>query len=367
VLRILVELDHFLRILAVILDPQAPEEHRRAVADFQAHDIPDFEARCEQFRRQIPGLYPAEVRFAADQAELMAQIPDADVVVVESLQLDEAAVAKMKRSAIVQKFGAISSNIDSAACAKRRIPVLNLPRRGNVAVAEQAFGLMMALGKEIARYNRVVTAEQWKARDLPIRSYDRRYTGGSNYARIPGLRLLAGATVGIVGFGEVGREIARRANAFAMSVVYYQRTRLGGAEELSFGARYAELRELMQISDYIIVQLPLNVSTQGIIGHKELEAVKPGAMLVNTARAALVDRAALLAALQSGRLGGLAMDVGYEEPWRADDPLLTLKHDNIIITPHTAVAHREVGLADLEALCRKIWLVLDSRRTGRRN
>ena len=100
-MRILVEHDHFLRILAVILDPAAPEEHRRAVADFQAHDIPDFSERCEQFRREIPGLYPAEVRFAADQTELNAQLADADVVILESLTLDEGAVARMKPAAIV--------------------------------------------------------------------------------------------------------------------------------------------------------------------------------------------------------------------------------------------------------------------------
>jgi lactate dehydrogenase-like 2-hydroxyacid dehydrogenase len=123
----------------------------------------------------------------------------------------------------------------------------------------------------------------------------------------------------------------------------------------------------MSESDYIIVQLPLNDSTRGIIGRKELEPVKPGAMLINTARAALIDREALVAAVQSGRLGGLAMDVGYQEPWQADDPLLKVKHENVILMPHTAVAHREVGLTDLEQLCRKIWLVLDSRRTGRRN
>src|SRR5438105_4458002 len=365
-MRILIEFDHFLRILAVILDPAAPEEHRRAVADFQAHDIPDFSARCEQFRCEIAGLYPAEVRFAADQAELNAQLAEADVVVLESLPLDNGAVARMKATAIVQKFGALTSNIDTAACAKRRIPVLTLPRKGTVAVAEHAFALMMSLAKDIVRYNRVLTAEQWRARDFPIRPYDRRYTGGSNYARIPGLRIMAGATLGIVGLGEVGREIARRANAFDMSIIYHQRTRLTAADELNLGGRYAELSDLMRLSDYIVVQLPLNENTRGIIGRKELEAVKPGAMLINTARAALIDRDAVIAALQSGRLGGLAMDVGYEEPWQADDPLLKLKHENVILTPHTAVAHREVGLSDLEQLCRNIWLVLDSRRTGRR-
>jgi phosphoglycerate dehydrogenase-like enzyme len=365
--RIVVEFDHYLRILAVMLDPQAPEEHRRAVADFFAHDIPDLTARCERFRGEIPGLFPADVQFAANEEELASLLPDADIVVLESLRLDAESVARLKPKAIVLKFGALTLNIDVGACARRRISVLTLPRKVNIAVAEHAFALMIALAKEIARYNGVVTAEQWRERDRPIRRYDQHYTGGSNYARIAGLRILTGSTLGLIGMGEIGREIARRANAFGMSIVYHQRTRLSPADELNLGARYAELLELMGQSDFVIVQLPLNDSTRGIIGRKQLEALKPGAMLINTARAALIDRDSLLWAVESGRLGGLGMDVGYEEPWLAVDPLLHQTDKNLILMPHTAIAHREYGFSDLEQLCRKIWLVIDSRRTGRRN
>jgi glycerate dehydrogenase len=366
-IQLVVEWDHFLRILAVILDPQAPDEHRLAVADFVAHDIPDFAGRCERFRREIPGLFPAQVRFAGDSEELESLLPNADVVVLESLPLPARAVAALKPGAIVQKFGALTSNIDVEACRRRRIPVLNLPRKVNGAVAEHAFALMIALAREIPRYNGSVTAEQWRERDHPVRPYDQRYTGASNFARLPGLHSLHGARLGIIGLGEVGREIARRAGPFGVSISYYQRTRLPAADELEFGVRYTELLPLMAESDHIIVQLPLNESTRGIIGRRELEAVKPGVMLIDVARAALIDREALLWAMESGRLGGLAMDVGYEEPWRSDDPLLRLKDRNVIFMPHTAIAHRDIGLSDLEQLCRKIWLVLDCGRTGRRN
>ena len=350
-----------------MLDPDAPDAHRRAVADFMAHDIPDFEGRCERFRREISGLFPATIRFAGDQQELAAQAPDADIIVVESLQLDRDLIAALKPHAIIQKFGALTGNIDLDACARRRIPVLTFPRKVNAAVAEHAFAMMIALAREFPRYNGAVTAEYWRQHDAPIRPYDHRYSGNSNYARIPGLRMLAGETVGIVGLGEIGREVARRANAFGMSILCHQRTRLAPADELALGARHATLAELMARSDHVIVQLPLNDSTRGIIGRKELEAMKPGAMLINTARAALVDRDSLLWAVESGRLGGLAMDVGYEEPWAADDPLLRQPGRNIIVMPHTAIAGREYGVSDLEQMCRKIWLVLDSRRTGRRN
>src|SRR6476469_6956043 len=111
-MRIVVENDHFLKILAVMLDPETPEEHRRAVADFFAHDVPDFFSWCEDFRAAIPGLYPARVEFAADQQDFETNLPDADVVIVESFMLDARAVAKLKPLAIVQKFGGIVSNID---------------------------------------------------------------------------------------------------------------------------------------------------------------------------------------------------------------------------------------------------------------
>jgi phosphoglycerate dehydrogenase-like enzyme len=365
-MRILVESDHFLKILPVILDPKAQDEHRRAVADFFAHDIPDFSAWSEKFRAEILGLYPAEVEFAADQAEFEDKLSDADAVIVESLMVGRAAVAKLKPLAIVHKFGAVASNIDVTACEERRITVFKMPRRGNIAVAEQAFALMIALAKEIGRYDGVVTAENLATMGHTIRPYDRRYTGGSNYARISGLRSLQGATLGIVGLGEVGREVAKRAAAFGMILLYHQRNRISPQEELSFGARFATLEELMAQSDYILVQLPLNDSTRGLIGKRALQAVKPGAMLINTARADLVDPLALIEALDSGRLAGVAMDVGYSEPWHPDDPLLKYKDGRVIAMPHTAVGDRKVGLEDLAEMCRNIWRVLDNRRTGRR-
>ena len=145
-----------------------------------------------------------------------------------------------------------------------------------------------------------------------------------------------------------------------------QGTKLPDEVELALGARYTGLDELMAQSDYIIVQLPLNESTQGIIGRKQLAAVKPGSILINTARAHLVDRDALLEALDSGRLAAVAMDVGYAEPWSPDDPLLKYRDGRVIAMPHTAVGDRRVGLSDLAEMCRNIWRIIDNRRTGRR-
>jgi len=151
--------------------------------------------------------------------------------------------------------------------------------------------------------------------------------------------------------GEVGREITTRCRAFEMNVLYYQRTKLSAGDEETLGARHAPLHDLLAASDYVILQLPLNESTRHIIGHKEFAAMKPGAILVNVARPDLMEKEALIAALDSGRLAGLGLDVGYTEPTRSDDPLLNYKNGNVILLPHTAVGDRCVGLADLEEMC----------------
>src|SRR5258708_218900 len=156
--RILIESDHFLKIVPVILDPGTSAEHTRAVADFFAHDL-DFSGWCETFRREIPELYPAHVEFAETQAEFDAKLEEADAVVVESFQVTREAIARAKKLRAVQKFGAAPTGIDAEACQERKISVLTLRRVVNVAVAEQAFALMIALAKRIGEFAGVVTAE----------------------------------------------------------------------------------------------------------------------------------------------------------------------------------------------------------------
>ena len=349
---VLIEEDHFLKIVPVILDPGIPPAHRDAVADFFAHDVPDLLAWCERLRARIPGLYPARIVWAKDQADFLAKLPDADAAIVESLVVDRAALALAPRLKIVQKFGTIGANIDHAACADLGIAVAFLRRHVNVAVAEQCFALMLALAKRISTLDGLVERAALEAAGYSIRPRASSYIGYSNFARVAGLKTLYGATLGIVGLGEVGREIAHRAAAFGMSTLYHQRRPLAAADEQALAARYASLADLMAQSDYIVVQLPLNDSTRGIIGADALCRAKPGAFLINCARAELVDHGALAEALDSGRLGGLALDVGYDEPARPDDPLLKFRgRPNVILMPHTAIAARQNALADLERLC----------------
>lgn len=351
--NIVIEQDAFLRMLAPMIDLSCTPENRLAVYDFFAHDEPDIAAWCERLRARLPGLAPAHVTFAEDQASLARLLRDADGVIVESLEIGAEELAGARRLRVVQKYGFTTRNIDHAACAAHGASVETQRRRVNAAVAEQAFALLIALAKRIHGLAGIVTAKHLERAGYPIKPYDRRYTGSSNFARIGGLRTLSGATLGLIGMGEIGRGLAERCAAFGMNVVYTQRNRLAPADELPSRAAYLPMGALLAQSDYVSVNLPMTDSTRGIVGAREFAAMKDGCMLINVARAELVDRNALLGALTGGRLGGIGFDVWYEEPVAPDDPVL--KFENALLMPHTAVGARAVALQDIEEMLTKMW------------
>ena len=345
---IVVEDDPFPRMLQVMLDPAAAPERFAALADFFAHDLPDFAGWCEQLRARAGKLYPAKVQLVSSQAELHAALPEASVLVTESLAVgpDELAIAgKLK---VVQKYGTILRNVDTTACSARGIAVLTLRRRANIACAEHAFALMLTLAKKLHRIAGIVSLEQARAAGYAAKGFDRRYVPNSGWARVTGLRMLNESTLGIIGLGEIGRELAQRAHAFGMRILYFQRTRLTATEESALHVEYRPLAELLAASDWLCPALPGNPSTDDLIGHHELARMKRGACLVNIARAHLVNRAALLEALRSGHLGGFALDPLYDEPGRADDELFAF--DNVVVTPHIAGQPRFNALSDFEDL-----------------
>src|SRR5258708_23942576 len=135
-------------------------------------------------------------------------------------------------------------------------------------------GRLRALANGKVEFNEWVEEEALRAAGFKVRPRQSRYIGYSNFAGITGLKTVHGATLGIVGFGEVGREVAHRARAFAMKVVYFQRTPLSAAAEHALGAHYLPLGDLMAQSDYILVQLPLNIATRGLIGRDALARIK---------------------------------------------------------------------------------------------
>jgi len=349
---IVVEDDPFTRLIPLVLDPAASPERRAAFADFMSTDEPDFAGWCERVRQGAANIYPATVRMVSSESEMHGHLPGCSALVVESFRVTRDDLRAAGQLKVVQKFGTGLRNIDVAACVERDIKVLTLRRRANISCAEHAFGLMLMLARKLDELDGLVTVKRIETARGAFKPFDRSHTPGGNYARLGGTRALNGATIGIIGLGEIGHEIAVRARAFAMNVLYYQRTRAPESQERELGARHVPLATLLAESDWIVPQLPTLPSTRDLLGRAEFAQIKPGAHLINVANAALVNRDALIEALRSGRLGGAALDVHYKEPVAEDDELLSL--DNLILTPRMAGSPRFNGLNDFEELITKL-------------
>jgi phosphoglycerate dehydrogenase-like enzyme len=353
---VVVEDDPWTRLIGVVLDPTTSEERRAAFADFMSPDEPDFAGWCEALRARVGGLYPSEVRLVPSHAELRAKLPPARALVVESFAVGLQELGCAPQLKVVHKYGAILRNIDVAACAAAGVKVLGVRRRANIACAEHAFALMLTLARRIHQINGLNSVERLAAANLPYHPFDRRHVPGGNWGRIAATRSLNGSTIGIIGLGEIGREIALRAAAFGMTILYFQRTPLPPGEEETLRVSYRPLHALLAQSDWVVPQLPGDPSTRHFIGREQLVQMKPGACLINVSRAELVERNALIGALRSGHLGGFALDPLYEEPGRNDDELLAF--DNVILTPHMAGSPRSNGLRDIEDLLTGLAKVL---------
>jgi len=343
---LVVEDDVWARLIGVVLDPTTSQERWTAFADFMSPDLPNFRGWCDKVRQSAGLLFPSDVRLVAAKPELHSNLEQAQAIVTESLGIGKDELALAPNLKVVHKYGMVLRNIDVAACDARGVKVLSVRRRANISCAEHAFALMLMLARRTKDLSGLISVDQLPSDKRPYRPFDRRHTPGANWGRFSGLRTLNGSAVGIIGLGEIGREIALRAAAFGMTALYFQRTRLDKAEEESFKVSYRTLESLLADSDWVIPQLPLDASTLHIINRERLALMKPGACIVNVSRAEVIDREALLQVLRSGRLGGLALDSLYEEPGRSDDELLSFK--NVILTPHMAGSPRTNGLRDIE-------------------
>ena len=210
-------------------------------------------------------------------------------------------------------------NIDVPAATRRCIPVGNTPGILTEATADCAFALLMAAGRRIAEGDRYVRAGRWK-------TWGPQLLLGADFA---------GATLGIVGFGRIGRAVARRARGFAMRVIYFDPT---AGPEPGLEAEAVSFDQLLRESDFISLHTPLTAETRHMIDAAAFARMKPNAVLVNTARGPVVDPAALFQALKGGQIFAAGLDVTDPEPLPLDSPLLEL--ENCVIVPHIASASR---------------------------
>ena len=222
--------------------------------------------------------------------------------------------------AVVSQLAVGTDNIDLAAATERGIPVGHTPGVLAKATADLTFALILAAARRVVESDRWVREGKWDLAFHPMR-----WLGAE----------VSEATLGIVGLGQTGMEVARRARGFDMQVLYCSRTGKPDAET-EFGMTRVELAELLQRSDFVTLHCPLTPNTHHLIGREQLEMMKPSAILVNAARGPVVDTTALYSALVEGRIAAAALDVTEPEPIAPDNPLLTL--DNVVITPHIGSA-----------------------------
>ncbi|MCP8938748.1 NAD(P)-binding domain-containing protein [Alsobacter sp. SYSU M60028] len=355
--RIVIEDDAVLRLAGVLLDPATDPERRAAFAAYVRHDCPDFDAWSAQARQRFAGIAGADVVFVRDGAELLAALPGAEAVILEDLPFGPDELASATSLKVVQRFGTVLRGIDLDACRQRGVTVLSLRRRTNIAVAEHAFAMLMALCKRLHQISNLVTDERLRAAGFAPGPFDTRHTASANWGRVAGLRTLHGSRLGLIGFGEIGREMARLAVGAGMDVGYFQRTRLSAEEEAALGVQFRPWDEILSTSDVLSVHVPKTV--QNLLDSAAIARMKPGAFLINVARAGAVDRTALLDGLRSGRIAGAGLDVHYVEPVPPDDEFLALP--SVILTPHLAGGSRMNGLQDMSDMLAGLALALRPR------
>lgn len=260
---------------------------------------------------RMRAAFPDEWQIAiATPAACSAHLAVAEAIIPEHIRIDDDFLAQAPRLRFVQ-VGAGYDNVDLAACTRRGVQVCNAAGLNADAVAEHVLALLLCHYKNICRLDRFMHAGGTSP--LPD------YRGGE----------LAGRTLGLVGLGHIGRAVAARAQAFGLRLLgwSYRPIQVPGGESVSLSQLFAE-------SDIVSLHVPLKANTRHLIDDAALAQMKPGALLINTARGGLVEEQALVHALQHGTLGGACLDVFADEPLPAESPLRAL--DNVILTPHTA-------------------------------
>jgi D-3-phosphoglycerate dehydrogenase len=254
------------------------------------------------------------------EQELVERIGDYDAILVRSsTRVTARAIAAARRLRVIGRAGVGVDNIDVEAATRAGIVVVNAPGGNAVAVAEHTIGLILCLARRIPQAHLQVRSGRWERN---------RFLGTE----------VRGKTLGLLGLGRIGSEVARRALALGMKVMAYDPA-VSPERMESLGVIPAELTQILAHADFLSLHVPLTRETQGLIGEEAIARMKPGAYLVNCSRGGVVDEQALARALREGRLGGAALDVLASEPPPADHPLLQL--DNVVITPHLGASTKE--------------------------
>lgn len=255
-----------------------------------------------------------------EQDQVIPRIQDADIILINKIVIDEALLQACPSLRLICVLATGYNVVDCDTCARRGIPVCNVPAYGTDAVAQFTFSLLLELCNRVGLHDQLVHEGQWP-----------KHTGFC-FWETPQMEL-AGKTMGIIGFGRIGRAVGRIARAFGMNVLAYNRSRCPEGQEIG---QYVDLDALLERSDIISLHCPQTEETIGLINAGTLAKMKDGTILLNTARGAVVNEADVAKALESGKLRGFAADVVSREPILDTNPLLTAP--NCVLTPHMAWA-----------------------------
>jgi glycerate dehydrogenase len=295
-----------------------------------------------RLRVALPGI---EIFDETREAELAPRLAGRAVAIANKVQFSDALMAVSPELKLIALTATGVNNVDLEAARRRGVAVCNIREYCTTSVVQHVFAALLALTHGLREYDRALKAGAWeRAAQFTMLSHP--------------IRELAGLTLGIVGYGTLGRGVARVAEAFGMRVLVANRA--GGPREPG----RLDLAELLPLVDVLTLHCPITPETHHLIGRAQLARMKPGAVLINTARGALVDAAALADALRARRLGGAAIDVLEQEPPVGGNPLLAPDLGNLLATPHTAWAARESRQRAIDEVAEN---VRDFLSGGRRN
>jgi D-3-phosphoglycerate dehydrogenase len=295
--------------------------------------VTDGEFLSFEAERKILDEVGAElvVHQARDDPDRIREIcRDADGILVQYGPLTRAAIRDLERCKIIVSYGIGYDSIDVQAATERGIPVANVPRFCVEEVSDHAIMLLLAVGKKLAFQNQAVK------------------TGRSpwDYHPIQPVHRVQGRTLGIVGFGKIGRRVAVKAQGLGMRVLACD-PYIPHAEAEPYGVPLLPLEEVLQTADYVSFHVPLTEETYHLLDADRMQILKPSCCIVNTSRGKVVDQRALAAAIREGRLAGAGLDVLENEPPKEEDYKELLQLDQVTVTPHLAW-YSEEAMADLQ-------------------
>ena len=308
------------------------------------------------FATMGPGLDAGAMRELLPQLEIFdvtadeqisERIRNAEIILGNKVTISDALMRAHPTLRFIGLTATGTDNIDLDAARRDDIAVCNIRGYCTESIAEHVFGCLLNLTRNLEQYNGAVRAGEWqRAEDFCLLSFP--------------IRELSTMTLGIFGYGELGKGVARVARAFGMEVLVSARP---GADGVKDGR--VSFDELLQRSDVISLHCPLTNDTAGLFGASQFRKMKSGATLINTARGGLVDSAALVEALEDGELGAAAVDVLPQEPPVNGDPLLNYKGPNLIVTPHVAWGSSEARQAAIDELVANVAAFLEGKRRNR--